>query len=522
MASLILAALGAFAVSVALTAITRRVATFFGVVDRPDGVRKLHRAPVPLLGGVAVCGAWALGVAVASGLSVTSGDGVIGFGVNLYQFCFGTPLGPALILAVCVVVVMGIVDDVVVLRARTKLVGQAIAAGALVAGGLVVERLWLFGHTLTLTRPAGVAFTLVWIIGSMNALNMLDGMDGLASTVGLITSLSLACMAWLAQHPALSLMMTALSGALAGFLLFNLPPARIFLGDSGSTLVGLLVGATAIRGSFKAPATAALAAPVAVLTVPIFDGLAAVIRRRLTGTSVACPDRAHLHHCLQRRGWSNGRILATVGSLCALTGLAALASLFFRSEPVAVLATLTVICGCIATRLFGHFECVLLLWKSRALWAALSGCLRLKGSVVAVLCYRLGQCRSADEAWAALLGAAGPLNLQALELRLIAPSSPFRAEWRSAEQPHGRPVWYARITLAVRGRVLGQFGMGGGQHRQSALANLVAMDNVARTLAAVCSRFQENSTAVYPVLPAEADPGPLRRLVAGAQSEKAA
>src|SRR5262249_58105065 len=109
-------------------------------------------------------------------------------------------LGPALLLAVAVVILMGALDDAVTLRARTKLLGQAVAAGVLVAGGLAVERLWLFGHTVELTRPLGIAFTLLWLIGSMNAMNMLDGMDGLASTVGLVTSLILAGMAWITNH----------------------------------------------------------------------------------------------------------------------------------------------------------------------------------------------------------------------------------------------------------------------------------------------------------------------------------
>src|SRR5262249_21870350 len=151
------------------------------------------------------------------------------------------------------------------------------------------------------TRPVGIAFTLIWLMGSMNAMNMLDGMDGLASTVGLVTSLILAGMAWITNHPALGLIMTALAGALAGFLVYNLPPARIYLGDSGSMLIGLLVGAVAIRGSFKAPATAALLAPLAVLTIPIFDGMAAVIRRRLSRWSVFLPERGPVHPFLSPR-----------------------------------------------------------------------------------------------------------------------------------------------------------------------------------------------------------------------------
>ena len=108
-------------------------------------------------------------------------------------------------------------------------------------------------------------------------------------------------------------------------------------------LIGLVIGAVAIQGSFKAPATAALAAPLAVLAIPIFDGMAAVIRRRLSGQAVYTPDRGHIHHCLQRRGWTNRQILLGVGTLCAATGFAVLLGLYFRSEPLALGATLAVV-----------------------------------------------------------------------------------------------------------------------------------------------------------------------------------
>jgi UDP-GlcNAc:undecaprenyl-phosphate/decaprenyl-phosphate GlcNAc-1-phosphate transferase len=497
---LILAALIASVSAVVFTLAIRRVALALGVVDRPDGVRKLHKSPVPLLGGISVCGAWILGTAGSGPLwrTITQSTEFAARPGPWWAYLYA-PLGPALLLAVAIVLVLGSLDDAVTLRARTKLLGQAVAAGILVAGGLAVERLWLFGHTVELSRPVGIAFTLIWLIGSMNAMNMLDGMDGLASTVGLVTSLILAGMAWITHHPALSLIMAAQAGALAGFLVLNLPPARIYLGDSGSTLIGLLVGAVAIRGSFKAPATVALLAPLAVLTIPIFDGLAAVVRRRLTGTSVCCPDRGHIHHCLHRRGWSNRQILALVGSLCALTGLAALASLYLRSEPVAMLAMLVVLCGCVATKLFGYFECLLLLAKPSALWAALSGGLYLESSAVALLCYRLRQCRSVDEVWTALLEAAKPMRLYRMELKLATPGAPFRARWEAPESNYDGPIWATSLSLTAEGSVLGEFIMGGDQHRKSVLANMVSMALVARTLAAVCSRMPKNSVSVLPM-----------------------
>src|SRR5262245_36906353 len=325
-----------------------------GILDCPDGVRKLHRAPMPLLGGVGVFGAWILGVVIGSSfmpepipsdvswsaapessLSVTGG-----FGLSLF-------------LAAGVVLVTGILDDVAKLRPRWKLLGQTIAALILVSGGLMVKRLWLFGFTVELGW-LGLVVSVVWLVGSMNSFNMLDGLDGLASTLGLVICVTLTWMAWLSGNPSLGLISLALVGALAGFLMFNFPPASIYLGDSGSMLIGLLIGAVAIKGSFKGPATVALAAPLALLALPIWDGVDVVIRRRLKGRPIFSADRGHIHHSLQRFGWSTRQILIAICALSATTGLAVLLSLYSRNEPIAVATTLAVAIGCAATKLLSN------------------------------------------------------------------------------------------------------------------------------------------------------------------------
>src|SRR5437867_2275173 len=292
----------------------------------------------------------------------------------------------------------------------------------------------------------GIALTLVWLVGSMNAVNMLDGLDGLASTVGLVIALTLAWMAWLTGNPALGLVVIALSGALAGFLVFNYPPARIFLGDSGSMLIGLIIGAVAIKGSFKAPATAALAAPIAVLAVPIFDGVAAVLRRRLNGKAVYAPDRGHIHHCLQRRRWTNHQILIGVGTLCAVTRSGVLLSLYFRNEPIALVATLAVGLGCIATGLFGNYERALLIGRPKTIGRALRSGWQVESARLAALVARLRQCGTLAEIWTSLVEAASDLRLERLELEWPGSSPPFHAEWTRAESPE-HPVWHATLPL---------------------------------------------------------------------------
>jgi UDP-GlcNAc:undecaprenyl-phosphate GlcNAc-1-phosphate transferase len=236
-----------------------------------------------------------------------------------------------------------------------------------------------------------------------------------------------------------------------------------------------------------------------VLAIPIFDGVAAVIRRRLTGSAVYAPDRGHIHHCLQRRGWGTRQILAAVAALCGVTGLAALAGLYVPLEPVAVLATLAVVGGCVVTRVFGYFEYRLLLGRPSALWLALRAGLRLKCPMIPLLCWHLRQCRSVDEVWATLVDAAEPLRLRLLELHVASPVHPYDAHWQSAVPDRERPSWHTVLTLTGGRGPLGQITMGGEQHRKSMLANVMNMVAVADTLAVVCQRLQSQDRSVLPL-----------------------
>src|SRR5262249_52706282 len=178
-------------------------------------------------------------------------------------------------------------------------------------------------------------------------------------SVGVILSLALAGMALLAGHVWAAPVALALAGALAGFLRHNLPPAKIFMGDSGSMLVGLVLGTLTIHCSLMAPAPLALALPFALLVLPIFDTTAAIVRRKLTGRSICTTDRGHLHHCLLRRGFSTAGVLWIVGGFCVLACAGALASQAFDNEWIALLTAATVIATLITTRLFGHAEAML-------------------------------------------------------------------------------------------------------------------------------------------------------------------
>src|SRR5207248_2107293 len=164
----------------------------------------------------------------------------------------------------------------------------------------------------------------------------------------------------------------ALAGALLAFLCFNFPPASVYLGDCGSMLVGLVVGVLAINCSLKGPATVTLAAPVAMLTIPIWDTLAAIIRRKLTGRSIYTTDRGHIHHCLLRRGLSTRAVLLFLSLFCLVTVFGALASAAANSELLAVIAAATAVTILAFARLFGHAEFHLLGQRLMGLVAAVS------------------------------------------------------------------------------------------------------------------------------------------------------
>ena len=266
MTSAIVSAAAACGASLVLTAVVRRFAPRYGLIDKPDGHRKLHKRAIAVGGGLAVFLATAgvLGTLIA--FPNPAGD-------RLRQ---RMPELPVFLLAGLVIVLVGLADDRFRIRGRHKLLGQLIAAWILVVGGLMIQSFSLFGYEVTLGVWA-IPVTLFWLLGAINAVNLLDGADGLATTVGIILSATITAMAVLGGHAEVAIVAAVFGASLLGFLVFNFPPASIFLGDTGSMLIGLIVGALAIRGSLKGPGTVLLAAPLAILMIPILDSAAAIV-----------------------------------------------------------------------------------------------------------------------------------------------------------------------------------------------------------------------------------------------------
>ncbi|MFZ9092228.1 MAG: MraY family glycosyltransferase, partial [Planctomycetaceae bacterium] len=191
------------------------------------------------------------------------------------------------------------------------------------------------------------------------------GADGVASTVGAVMAITTAAIAWTVEaRPDGMLVSLALAGGLIGFLFHNLPPAKMFLGDSGSMVAGLILGAITIKCSIKEASAIALLMPLAVWTVPIFDSSMAIVRRKLTGRSIYATDRNHLHHCLLRSGHDNVRVLLVIATLCSISGGAAVLSAYFNEDGFAIAGAVSSIVLLVVTKSFGFVEAKLILRRA--------------------------------------------------------------------------------------------------------------------------------------------------------------
>lgn len=332
----------AFAACAVVAAGVRALARHLGVVDYPDGTRKLHRRPVPLWGGVAVYLGLLVGLA-ASRL------GSFGVGERLDE------LGAAVLAVAGLVCFFGCIDDYYRLPARLKLLLQIASVLPVAIVGYSVKSITLFGCWIELGW-FGAPLTVLWLVGCINAINLLDGTDGLASMVGLFTAVMMGVIATHQGNHDAAVVAIALAGALAGFFVHNRPPASIFLGDSGSMVIGLVVGILGVRSTIKTPAALSITAPLVVMTFPMFDTFLAVVRRRLTGRRLAAADREHIHHRLLDRGLHPWLVLAIIGALCAATGAAAVFASLLHSDALAWITAGVLMILVVRLRLFGHHE----------------------------------------------------------------------------------------------------------------------------------------------------------------------
>lgn len=310
MYSLIVLAVVSLLASLIITPSLRGLFTRWGVVDAPDGKRKIHDKPVARMGGVPILVSYLLAYGVLL-LTPMGGVGVVRLAL---------PVVWRLWPAVAVVFAVGLVDDIWGLKPWQKLLGESAACGLAILGGV---------H---LTGVAGVQFptalaligTVVWLIGCTNAVNLIDGMDGLAAGIALLATCTTFVAALLQGYTTLAFATIPLAGALLGFLRYNIAPASIFLGDSGSLTLGFMLGCYSILWSAKAATLVGMTAPLLMLAVPLVDAALAIVRRFLRQQPIFAADRGHIHHRLLARGLTPRRavlLLYAVAGVCAWLSL---------------------------------------------------------------------------------------------------------------------------------------------------------------------------------------------------------
>lgn len=306
----------AIAAAMLLTPVVRVVAARTGAVDRPDGQRKRQIFPVPTLGGLAVLAAIYLAAAAT---------GFVG-SFMLEQL--------PLLISAGLICLVGVYDDIWDLKPRWKLIGQILAILPIVVVGEGIERLAVFGLEIELGL-LGKTFMVLWLVSGINAVNLLDGMDGVASLTGVGLSVAAAAIAAANGRTDVALLALIHTGALIGFMVYNLPPARVYLGDSGSMLIGLFVSQFALQAPQRTAGTLNLAVAVALMTVPILDTLLAIIRRTLVGQKFWHGDRRHIHHCLLSRGMSTWKALRLFAGILLVTGFASYLAVAIDADSVA-------------------------------------------------------------------------------------------------------------------------------------------------------------------------------------------
>ena len=323
----------ALALSFALTPVVKMFAKKVGAIDVPRDARRMHKVPIPRLGGLAI---------------------FLGFLISFLLFGRIDSQTKSILLGAVLIVCLGVIDDIHPLKPLVKFAGQIVAALIPVCSGVVVRTLMnpFSDSGLIDLGIFAVPLTVVWIVGVTNAVNMIDGLDGLAVGVSTIATITVFTIAVLVSEGYIAVCMAALAGACIGFMPYNMNPAKIFMGDTGSTFLGYILAVVSIQGLFKFYTIISFAVPFLMLGLPIFDTCFAFIRRIAHGQSPMHADRSHVHHRLIDMGFNQKQAVAVLYVISAILGLSAV--VLTTSGPVKAMLLLLALCfaGAISARIF--------------------------------------------------------------------------------------------------------------------------------------------------------------------------
>lgn len=290
-----------------LTPVVLRFAVSMRLYDIPDGERKIHAVSIPRLGGIAITLAFTLPLVGMYLLPNKLSAFLHGNDTRLLSFVAG----------LACIVGLGIADDLRGVGAKTKLAVQSVAAVILWSGGISFDQISILGNSIEL-GSLSLGVTILWVTALVNAMNLIDGLDGLAAGVAFFASFSLFIIALIDGNAILACFSASLAGAVLGFLLYNFSPALIFMGDTGSMVLGYVFAACGLWATSKRSTALSLLLPMVALGVPIFDTIFAFSRRALSGRSPFSSDRGHIHHRLMDLGLTQRQVVLTLYLICVL------------------------------------------------------------------------------------------------------------------------------------------------------------------------------------------------------------
>ena len=312
-------------ISLFMTPVAKKLAVKVGAVDIPKDERRVHKKPMPLMGGVAIY----VSIIITSLIFLPVDRTLI-----------------SIIVGGTIIFISGIIDDIKGLSPRAKLVFQIGAAIVLILGDVKIEALtnpFTKSSKLIPLNGFGIPITIFWIVGITNTLNLIDGLDGLAAGVAMIASLSFLFVANKFDYISIMAISSIVAGSCLGFLPYNFNPAKIFMGDTGALFLGFMLAALSIEGVMKSVATIAVVVPIIILGVPIFDTTFAIFRRLLNGRSIAEADKGHLHHRLLKMGFSQKKTVIILYSISAIFGLCAILIAKANSKRAVILSVIVFI-----------------------------------------------------------------------------------------------------------------------------------------------------------------------------------
>jgi UDP-GlcNAc:undecaprenyl-phosphate GlcNAc-1-phosphate transferase len=308
----------ALALSAGLTFIVLNLTRRFKILKYP-GYRRLHNVPTPTMGGIAIALATAGGLLLAAMLLPNL------FGEYRDRFMF-------LALASFVILITGVADDKWELSARAKIIGELIATTVLIMGGFRIENISNpFGESIELGWLS-YPLTYLWVLGLTNAINLSDGLDGFAAGIVVISTLSIALVSYIRGNDMILISMMIVAGASMGFLFYNFPPAKIFMGDTGALFLGFILAGLTTMERVKGPVTVALIIPILALALPIVDTALAMLRRLVARSTISKGDARHIHHRMLEMGLSPTYAVLLAYAATALLGLAAI-SIYLVPKP---------------------------------------------------------------------------------------------------------------------------------------------------------------------------------------------